>query len=127
MRRTRDLAVVLHELGRQVTPSPVLASCAGRRGGVDRGAERVDSSPICCRAWPPGELIADGRPEQRARLLRLLAVHRALVGRRAAASVLDGAARFVLDAHVADWLVVAATDDAGARHHGAGRARRAPA
>ncbi|MGD9703739.1 MAG: acyl-CoA dehydrogenase family protein [Acidimicrobiia bacterium] len=106
-----DLAVILHELGRQVTPSPLVPS-ALVGGSALIGATNADLA---------SELLPDVAAGERLLAVALTGVggsydpHQLSV-RWAAGSgsvTVNGAARFVLDAHVADHLVVAATEDEG--------------
>jgi alkylation response protein AidB-like acyl-CoA dehydrogenase len=107
-----DLAVILHELGRQVTPSPVLASTVV-------GTEALVASPnegLAAEVLPG---VASGDTLLTAALSSGAGSYEpsqlsVRFSRRGGAVVLDGAARFVPDAHVADHIVVAAVDDAGA-------------
>jgi alkylation response protein AidB-like acyl-CoA dehydrogenase len=107
-----DLAVVLHELGRQVTPAPVLASAV-------LGAGALSWSPntaLAAEVLPPlaaGDVIvtaalsgATGSYEPSQLSVAWSA--------RPGSVALDGVARFVPDAHVADHLAVSARDAAGA-------------
>jgi len=107
-----DLAVVLHELGRQLTPSPLVASAVLGAAALGRGSNRALASELV-----PG--IASGE------LLVAVALSGtsgsydpacATVGFAPGGGgiVLDGVCRFVPDAHVADRIVVSASDVAGA-------------
>ena len=106
-----DLAVVVHELGRALTPSPFLASAVLATGALSLATSEsvageflsklVDGSAIGTVAFAnesgsyvPGQLTtawSDSGPGVR----------------------LDGTAGFVLDADVADFVVVAARHDDG--------------
>ena len=125
---TRDLAVVLHELGRALTPSPFLASAVLATGAL----LLADDGGVA------GELLAS-LTSGRTRSVRwrspstdgsydLAAPHdHVAVDGRAAASRAETAG-FVLDADVADVLVVAARDERRHRRRrrgGRDRARRA--
>ena len=106
-----DLAVILHELGRQVTMAPMLSS-------VVLGATALmasDNRQLAAELLPE---IASGE-----RIVTLASANRngsyepAQLGVRwqpeAGGLRLVGAARFVPDAHVADQLIIASTDAAG--------------
>ena len=121
-----DLAVVLHELGRAITPSPFLASAVlatgalllADDGGVARRAARVAGQ----RCMP------SVRSRSRAPTARTTSrVSRPRGGRTGGSLRLNGAAGFVLDADLADVLVVAAARRAGHRRRGRGRHDRRPA
>ncbi len=105
-----DLAVILHELGRQVTPAPVL-------GSVLVGAEALirSSNEGLAAELLPG--VASGEIVLAAALAGESGSHapdRLTVScTTAGPTVLDGVARFVLDAHVADHLVIAAANGEG--------------
>jgi alkylation response protein AidB-like acyl-CoA dehydrogenase len=106
-----DLAVILHELGRQVTPSPMLASIV-----MGAGALSASSNADLASAVLPG--VASGETLLTAVISNVAGSYepaRASIGWRSESGtiVLDGAARFVLDAGVADHLVVTAADDTG--------------
>lgn len=106
-----DLAVILHELGRQVTPSPTLASAVV-------GADALVRSPN-------ETLAGDVLPGVVAGETLLTAALSSPAGSYEPSQLsvrwstgdggvtLDGEARFVPYAHVADHIVVAAVDDAG--------------
>jgi alkylation response protein AidB-like acyl-CoA dehydrogenase len=106
-----DLAVVLHEFGRHLSGAPLVASAA-LAGGVMLAADNLDLRR---------SLLPDLAAGERAATL-------ALANRRGsyAAGTLDvhwepatggirlrGVSGFVLDAHIADVVVVAASNDAG--------------
>jgi alkylation response protein AidB-like acyl-CoA dehydrogenase len=107
-----DLAVILHELGRQVTPSPMLTSAvvgAAALTAAQNGSLANDLLP----GVASGELIVtaalcnvEGSYEPSQSTVRWSSSNGSVV--------LDGATRFVPDAGVADHLVVAAVDEAGA-------------
>ena len=106
-----DLAVVLHELGRAVTPSPFLASAVLASGALAL-ADNEDVAHEALARLAAGEALgavaltgADGSPD----LSRLTLEWR----REGGAVRLDGVSGFVLDADLADVLVVAARDEAG--------------
>jgi alkylation response protein AidB-like acyl-CoA dehydrogenase len=106
-----DLAIVLHELGRQLTASPMLSSAV-----VGAGALVLGDNPGLKQELLPG--LADGT-------LRATVASASPAGsydgseisvraRRAGHAVrLSGAAGFVPDAHVADVVVAAARTDEG--------------
>ncbi len=107
-----DLAVVLHELGRAITPSPLLASAVLAATALAHAAHAAAAAPHLA-ALATGEAIgavalagADGSYEPS----RLTAVWRA----DGASVRLDGVSGFVLDADVASVIVVAARDATGA-------------
>jgi alkylation response protein AidB-like acyl-CoA dehydrogenase len=106
-----DLAAVLHELGRALTPSPFLASAVLATGALSLATNDVLTSPMLARlvdgtaigtvalanasgSYEPGQLTASWRDD-------------------GSGPRLDGTAGFVLDADVADLLVVAARHDDG--------------
>jgi alkylation response protein AidB-like acyl-CoA dehydrogenase len=106
-----DLAVVLHELGRALTPSPFLASAVLATGALS-SADNTDVADQLLPRLAAGEALAsvafastDGSYEP-ARLTTTWTP--------AGASLrLAGASGFVLDADIADVLVVAACDGEG--------------
>jgi alkylation response protein AidB-like acyl-CoA dehydrogenase len=106
-----DLAVILHELGRAITPSPFLASAVLATGALAlAGNARVRSELLASLA--AGESIgsvalagSDGSYDHS----RLTAGWQST----GAGVRLDGASAFVLDADLADVLVVAARDPDG--------------
>ena len=107
-----DLAVVVHELGRALTPSPFLASAVLATGALLE-AEHADAVAAPLAALVAGESVGtvalasiDGSYE-----CNRLTVGWALDGDTVR---LDGIAGFVLDADVADVLVVAARSSDGA-------------
>ena len=107
-----DLAVVVHELGRAMTPSPFLASAVLATGALLE-AEHADAAAAPLAALVAGESVGtvafasvDGSYE-----CNLFTVDWALDGDTVR---LDGMAGFVLDADVADVLVVAARSSDGA-------------
>jgi alkylation response protein AidB-like acyl-CoA dehydrogenase len=106
-----DFAVILHELGRQLTPAPFLSS-------IVIGAGALIASPNETLAAEVLPAVAAGEAVLSAALSSERGSYDAsqLSVRASSASggiVLDGVARFVLDAHIADQIVVAArTDDA---------------
>jgi alkylation response protein AidB-like acyl-CoA dehydrogenase len=107
-----DLAVILHELGRQLTPSPMLASAVV-------GAAALVSAPneVLATELLPG--VASGATVLAPALSNIGGSYepaRLSVrwSNRYGSVVLDGTARFVPDAHVAAHIVVAATNDDGA-------------
>jgi len=107
-----DLAVVVHELGRALTPSPFLASAVLATGALLE-AEHADAAAAPLAALVAGESVGtvalasiDGSYE-----CNRLTVGWALDGGTVR---LDGVAGFVLDADVADVLVVAACSSDGA-------------
>jgi alkylation response protein AidB-like acyl-CoA dehydrogenase len=107
-----DLAVILHELGRQVTPSPMLASVV-----LGAGALSASSNAELAASILPA--VAGGNAVLTAALSNPAGSYepsRSSVGwsTRSGTVVLDGAARFVPDAGVADHVVVTAADDSGA-------------
>jgi alkylation response protein AidB-like acyl-CoA dehydrogenase len=106
-----DLAVVVHELGRALTPSPFLASAVLATGALSLAADESVAGPLLA-ALAQGDAIgsvafanATGSYDP-ARLTTTWT--EASNGLR-----LDGTSGFVLDADVADFLVVAATRDDG--------------
>jgi alkylation response protein AidB-like acyl-CoA dehydrogenase len=106
-----DFAVILHELGRQVTPSPMLAS-------IVVGAQALTESPNESLAADVLPAVAAGESVLTAALSSASGSYEPsqLSVRASAASggvVLSGVARFVPDAHIADQIVVAARDDGG--------------
>jgi acyl-CoA dehydrogenase len=107
-----DLAVVLHELGRALTPAPFLASAVLASGALAR-AENEALAAELLPAFTGGELLGsvalagvDGSYD----LARLTTSWRSIPG----SLRLDGTAGFVPDADLADALVVAARDEDGA-------------
>jgi alkylation response protein AidB-like acyl-CoA dehydrogenase len=107
-----DLAVVLHELGRQVTPAPVLASAGLGASALAWSANAALAAELL-PSVASGEVVltvaASGvtgscEPSQ-------LSVTWSV---RPGAVVLAGEARFVPDAHVADRVVVSARGADGA-------------
>ena len=106
-----ELAVILHELGRQVTPSPMLASIV-----LGAGALSASANDGLASALLPG--VASGETVLAAALSNAAGSYepaRASVGWSIAEAsvVLDGTARFAPDAHIADHLVVVASDTSG--------------
>ena len=106
-----ELAVILHELGRQVTPSPMLASIV-----LGAGALSASANDGLASALLPG--VATGETVLAAALSNAAGSYepaRASVGWGIVEGsvVLDGTARFAPDAHVADHLVVVASDTSG--------------
>jgi alkylation response protein AidB-like acyl-CoA dehydrogenase len=105
-----DLAVIVHELGRQMTPAPVL-------GSVVVGAEALIRSANGALAAELLPALASGEAVLAAALAGgsgSYAPGRVTVAcTTAGRTVFDGVARFVLDADVADYLVVAAVNDGG--------------
>lgn len=106
-----DLAVLIHELGRAITPSPFLASAVLASGALSLADEAAAGERL--RGLASGELTgtvalasANGSHEH----ARLTARWRS-EGRSVR---LSGTSGFVLDADVADFVVVAARDDDGA-------------
>jgi alkylation response protein AidB-like acyl-CoA dehydrogenase len=107
-----DLAVVLHELGRQVTSSPMLASAVvGAAALVSApndalAAELLPGVASGATLLAPALSSAGGSYEPSQLSVHWSSNHGSVT--------LDGVARFVPDAHLAGYIVVAATDDAGA-------------
>ncbi len=102
-----DLAVVLHELGRHVTPSPFLASAVLATGallGADNGDLRSEMLPQLVA----GERIGTAALSSTAGSSEIAALS-AHWEHDGAGIALRGAAAFVPDADVADVVVVAAT------------------
>ena len=101
-----DLAVVVHELGRALTPSPFLASAVLATGALLE-AEHADVAAAPLAALVAGEAVGTVEllPLTEADESNRLTVGWALDGDTVC---LDGISGFVLDADVADVLVVAA-------------------
>jgi alkylation response protein AidB-like acyl-CoA dehydrogenase len=106
-----DLAVVLHELGRALTPSPFLASAVLATGALTLADNRAVADPLLPRL-ASGEALAsvafagvDGSYEPS----RLTATWRS----NGSTLRLAGTSGFVLDADAADVLVVAARSGDG--------------
>jgi acyl-CoA dehydrogenase len=106
-----DLAVVLHELGRALVPLPFLASAVLASGALAMADDEALGSDLLARlvgGEARGAVVLAGasgsyEPAQRT-----------TTWRSAGGEVrLDGAAGFVLDADIADVLVVAARADDG--------------
>jgi acyl-CoA dehydrogenase len=108
-----DLAMILGEMGRTLAPSPFLGTLFGawalQKGGTQEQKERILSQ------------VADGA----AKLALAVAESngttdspgREAVARKQAGThhLITGVRSFVIDAAVADWLVVAAVDEASGR------------
>ena len=107
----RDLVVILHELGRVLGPTPFLASAVLATGALVKGDnEAIRSSRLAALA--SGASIgsvalaaADGSYDIGDLSVRWVAEKREIV--------LQGVSGFVLDADLADFLVVAALGDHG--------------
>ena len=105
-----DLAVVLHEIGRHVAPTPFLATLLGIEALLAGGSDALRS------AWLPSMLggeriltVANSGPSGGYDPAALGVTWRAGGGDVR----FDGVARFAPDAHVADAIVVLARGDAG--------------
>jgi alkylation response protein AidB-like acyl-CoA dehydrogenase len=106
-----DLAVVLHELGRALTPSPFLAS-AVLAGGALALADNQDVAAPCLGQLTGGTAlgaVAFAGTHGSYELSRLTTTWRT----HGRGLRLGGAAGFVLDADLADLIVVAARDAEG--------------
>jgi alkylation response protein AidB-like acyl-CoA dehydrogenase len=106
-----DLAVVLHELGRTITPSPFLASAVLASSALARAengalAHELLAPIVAGDALGTVALANSNGSFDRARLTTSWSGANGGVQ-------LDGAAGFVLDADLADTIVVAARDAAG--------------
>jgi alkylation response protein AidB-like acyl-CoA dehydrogenase len=106
-----DLAVILHELGRAITPSPFFASAVLATGALSLAS----NEPLAAELLPP---LASGlsvgsmafaSSEGSYELSRLTTAWRS----RRASMALQGTSGFVLDADTASVLIVAARDEAG--------------
>jgi alkylation response protein AidB-like acyl-CoA dehydrogenase len=107
-----DLAVILHELGRQVTQAPVLATAVLGAGALAWSA----NTALATEVLPPmaaGERILTAALSSDAGSYEPSQLSVTWSTRNGAVTF-DGAARYVPDAHVADHLVVTARDAAGA-------------
>jgi alkylation response protein AidB-like acyl-CoA dehydrogenase len=106
-----DLAVVLHELGRAVTPSPFLASAVLATGALATADNEAVAHEELVRLAEGDALgaVALASTAGSYELSRLTTTWRPAGG----GVRLDGAAGFVLDADLADLLVVAARDEGG--------------
>ncbi|HET6954418.1 MAG TPA: acyl-CoA dehydrogenase family protein [Acidimicrobiales bacterium] len=106
-----DLAVVVHELGRALTPSPFLASAVLATGALSLAEHEALSAPLLAslvEGTSTGSVAFASEGGSYA-LDRLTTTWKPAAG-----SVrLDGVAGFVLDADLADVLVVAARRDDG--------------
>jgi alkylation response protein AidB-like acyl-CoA dehydrogenase len=106
-----DLAVILHELGRAMTPSPFHASAVLATGALLLAEHRALADPILdvITAGDALGAVAFAGSDGSYDISRMT-----LSWRSAGGSVrLDGAAGFALDADLADVLVVAARRDDG--------------
>jgi alkylation response protein AidB-like acyl-CoA dehydrogenase len=106
-----DLRIILHELGRALAPIPFLASAVVASGALALAEHRELAAPIL-DALVAGDAVATS----------VLACDHGSYDRRRASVRwrsepdglrLDGAAAFVLDADLADWLVVAVSHEDG--------------
>jgi alkylation response protein AidB-like acyl-CoA dehydrogenase len=118
-----DLAVILHELGRQVTPAPVLASAVLGPAALAWSANTALAAELLPTVAAGERLLTvalssdtgSSEPSQLS-VAWSTASTRSTTSTRSTgrpAVTLDGVARFVPDAHVADHLVVSARDAAG--------------
>jgi alkylation response protein AidB-like acyl-CoA dehydrogenase len=107
-----ELAIVLHELGRSIVPAPFLASAV-----LATSACLLSDNDAIADEWL--ESLVDGGARGTAALAgtdgsyepsRLMTRWEPVAGREASVRV-EGAAGFVPDADVADFLVVAARDE----------------
>jgi alkylation response protein AidB-like acyl-CoA dehydrogenase len=106
-----DLAVVLHELGRAITPSPFLASAVLTAGALAAADNEAVAHEALVRLADGDALgtVALANTDGSYEPSRLTTTWRPTGG----GVRLDGAAGFVLDADLADVLVVGARDEAG--------------
>jgi alkylation response protein AidB-like acyl-CoA dehydrogenase len=106
-----DLGVVLHELGRALTPSPFLASAVLATGALSLSANHELAGPVL-------QALADGRSLGTVAFAATSGSYERSQLTTTWTDIddglrLDGAAGYVLDADVADVLVVAALDANG--------------
>jgi alkylation response protein AidB-like acyl-CoA dehydrogenase len=106
-----DLAVVLHELGRAVTPSPFLASAVLATAALGMANDTTVADEALARLVQGDAIgtVALASTDGSYELSRLTTRWRVDRG----SLRLDGEAGFVLDADVAEVLVVAARDEGG--------------
>jgi alkylation response protein AidB-like acyl-CoA dehydrogenase len=107
-----DLAVVLHELGRAITPSPFLASAVLATGALVLADNREVADELLASLTSGAAVgsVAFAGTDGSYDLARLTTAWRSDAG----ALHLNGTAGFVLDADLAEVLVVAARDEQGA-------------
>jgi acyl-CoA dehydrogenase len=108
-----DLAVVLHEQGRALTPSPFLASAVLATGGLvladnEALAEELLAPIVAGEAVGTAAIASDSGSYDAARATTTWSGANGRVR-------LDGVAGFVLDADVASTMLVAARDASGTR------------
>jgi alkylation response protein AidB-like acyl-CoA dehydrogenase len=102
-----DFAVILHELGRQVTPSPMLASIAVGAQALSESANEALAADVVPAVAAGESVLTAALSSGRGSYDSTQQSVRASVAN--GSIVLDGVSRFVPDAHIANQIVVAAS------------------
>jgi len=100
-----EAGVVMQEIGRNLAASPFLASSVAAVSAIVHGAnptQRAELLPPLARGERIAALAVDETSKHQPEQIALEAT------RSSTGWVLDGQKTFVLDGHVADWLIVAA-------------------